>query len=176
MKEQGPNTQINIELTKKEDIPDVLDLIKSSPDALLSVDEREMETWIEQGNSFVAKTVDGQTIGHQAAVVWPQSGWVEVRAAVVIPEFRGKGINTEMKKKIVQEIKTNNPEITIVGFTEAASKSRGILQKMGFTEISLLETPEEFFSVCPDNCIKKTGVDCGCKVFLLPPKGKDKNE
>lgn len=169
MVEQESKTQISIEPTKKEDIPAVLELVKSSPDALLTVDEPEVEAWVDQGHSFVAKTIDGQVIGHQAAMIWPQSGWVEVRAAVVKPEYRGMGINTEMKKMIVKKLKSDKLEITIVGFTEAASKSRGILQKMGFTEIPLEQTPDEFFSICPATCVKKTGIDCGCKVFILPP-------
>ena len=176
MKEQEPKSQIAIELTKREEVPAVLELIASSPDALLSVNEHEVEVWINQGYSFVAKTIDGQIIGHQSAVVWPQSGWVEVRAAVVKPEHRGRGINTEMKKMIVKKLKSDKPEVTIVGFTEAASKSRGILQKMGFKEIPLQETPDEFFSICPANCVKKTGIDCGCKVFILPPKAGVKDE
>lgn len=174
--EREPKTQINIELTKKEYIPAVLELIGSSPDALLSVDEHEIEGWIDQGYSFVAKTIDGRIIGHQSAVVWPQSGWVEVRAAVVKPEYRGWGINTEMKKMIVNMIKSDKPGVTIAGFTEAASKSRGILQRMGFTEIPLEQTPDEFFSICPATCVKKTGIDCGCKVFILSPEREVKDE
>lgn len=176
MKEQEQKSQITIELTRKEEIPDVLLLVKSAPDALLNVDEHDVEAWIDQGYSFVAKTIDGQIIGHQAAMIWPKSGWIEVRAAVVKPEYRGIGINTEMKKIMVEKLKSDKLGVTIVGFTEAASKSRGILQRMGFTEIPLEQTPDEFFSVCPETCVKKTGTDCGCKVFVLSTELEAKDE
>lgn len=155
--------------TQREDIPDVLSLIQSVPDALVSVKEIEIESWIDKGFSLVAKDKKGSIIGHQSAYVWPESGWVEVRSAIVKPEFRGRGINTEMKKMMIARIRNQNPDAVIIGFTEAASKSRGILQKLGFVDYSLADMPEEFFTICPENCVKKTGVDCGCKVFMLKP-------
>ncbi|MDP3724202.1 MAG: hypothetical protein Q8R11_01055, partial [bacterium] len=100
-----------------------------------------------------------------------ESGWFEVRAAVVQQEFRGRGINTQMKTGMIERIRKDYPNAIIIGFTEAASQSRGILRKLGFTYISLDETPLEFFTICPLNCVKKTGVDCGCQVFLLQPNG-----
>lgn len=176
MKESQAKTQFIIEPTRKEEIPAVLELIKSSPDALLDISEKEVRNWIEQGHSIVAKTVDGEVIGHQGAATWKQSGWVEVRAALVKPEHRGKGTNTEMKKIMIEKIRSDEPNATISALTEKASKSRGILQKLGFLEISLEQTPEEFFSICPATCVKKTGVDCGCKVYVLPPGREIKDE
>lgn len=176
MKEFEAKAQFIIEPTRKEEIPVVLELIKSAPDALLDVSEKEVENWIESGHSIVAKTADGKVIGHQGAVKWKESGWVEVRAALVKPEHRGKGTNTDMKKRIIKKIRSDNPDATISAFTEKASKSRGILQKLGFQEISLEQTPEEFFSICPDICVKKTGVDCGCKVYVLTPEREIKDE
>lgn len=176
MKESQAKTQFIIEPTRKEEIPAVLELIKSSPDALLDISEKEVRNWIEQGHSIVAKTVDGEVIGHQGAAAWKQSGWVEVRAALVKPEHRGKGTNTKMKKIMIEKIRSDEPNATISALTEKASKSRGILQKLGFLEISLEQTPEEFFSICPATCVKKTGVDCGCKVYVLPPGREIKDE
>lgn len=158
--------EIKIELAQTQDIPKILQLLLLAPDALLSVSKEELAVWIDTGLSFVAKTKTGEIIGHQAASRWPKSGWVEVRAAVVIPEHRGKGLNTKMKQILMEAIRSKCGDATLVGFTEAASKSRGILTKLGYQEIPLDNTPDEFFSVCPDNCVKKTGIPCGCKVFV----------
>ena len=77
-----------------------------------------------------------------------------------------------MKKEMISIATVAYSGAPIVGFTEAASKSRGILQKLGFNEISLDDTPDEFFSICPASCVRKTGVDCGCKVLVLYPGGE----
>lgn len=176
MKEFVAKTQFIIEPTKKGEIPAVLALIKSAPDALLDVSEKEVESWIDQGHSIVAKTESGDIVGHQGAEIWKQSGWVEVRAAFVKPEHRGQGVNTQMKKIMIEKIKSGKPNATIFAFTEKASKSRGILQNLDFQEISLEQTPEECFLVCPATCVNKTGIDCGCKVYVLPPGRKIKDE
>jgi len=158
--------EVAIREATSEDVQDILNLIALSPDALLSVTIAELQSWIDQGMSLVAISDEGEIIGHQAASQWPESHWVEMRAAVVKPEFRGQGINTLMKRKMTEIIASLIGNSTLVGFTEAASKSRGILQKQGYGEIALPDTPDEFFSVCPANCYRKTGEDCGCKVYI----------
>lgn len=158
--------QFKIESTKKEHIPAVLELVESEPAALLPVPREELLAWIEKGHSVVLKAGE-QIIGHQAVGIWPKSGWVELRAAVVKSEFRGNGLNTWMKQVLIEIMQKESNEVTFVGFTEKESMSRGIFKNLGFSEIPLSETPAEFFLICPDSCILKTGVECGCKVFVL---------
>lgn len=167
MKEIEPKSQFSIGLARQEDIPNIIDLVKSVPEALIQVDEKIVGEWINKGYSLVAKSYDGRVIGHQGAGFWPKSGWIELRSAIVNPEYRGMGINTKMKKMLMGKIISEYPRATIVGFLEKASMSGGIFEKLGFKQISLDETPDEFFSICPDTCVRKTGVDCGCKVFKL---------
>lgn len=158
--------EVAIREATSEDIQDILNLIALSPDALLSVTIAELQSWIDLGMSLVAINEDGEIIGHQAAAQWPESHWVEMRAAIVKEDYRGQGINTLMKHKMTEIIAALIGNATLIGFTEKASGSRGILQKQGYDEIPLPDTPEEFFSVCPAYCYRKTGEDCGCAVYI----------
>lgn len=155
------------------DAENILALIKSAPDALLDVSIKEIKGWIKSDQSMVAKS-EGKIVGHQGMMHWEipniDAPLVELRSAFVDSNYRGIGINTKMKETMIQKAWKKYPEAVIVGFTEAASKSRGILEKLGFNEIPLNEAKEELFSICPEICFKKTGVDCGCKIYYLLPK------
>jgi len=157
---------ITIRKSELSDIDSILGLIAQASDALLTVSYTEITGWINSGHSIVAVDDEGNVVGHQGLGKWPVSGALELRAAYMDPSLRGKGINTLMKEEMMQLGKHHYPGAPFVGFTEAASKSRGILLKLGFTELPMEQVPEEMFSVCPENCFKKTGLDCGCKVFF----------
>lgn len=161
---------IQIVPTTVGDIPKVLSMIEAAPEALISVSEEEIMGWIEKGMSLVAKTPDGSIVGHQAAEGWQESGWIEMRSAYVNPDCRGMGLNSAMKHTMIERIHALYPDATILGMTEPASGSRGILQKAGFAEISLDEVPDECFVPCPPNCYRRTGADCGCKAYVLKPE------
>ncbi|MFH2019587.1 MAG: GNAT family N-acetyltransferase [bacterium] len=158
---------ITVEMSKTEDVETILSLIMEAPDALLAVSQPEILGWIATGQSMVAKNLEGEIVGHQGMEYWEKANLVEIRSAYVMPEYRGRGLNTAMKKQMIKRAKEKYPEAMIVGFTESASKSRGVLQRLGFEEIPFEEVPEDLFSVCPDTCVKKTGIDCGCKVYVL---------
>lgn len=168
-----PKTTMEVKLdycitkTKPADIPAVLDMVKAGSEALLEVTHDQVLSWIEQGNSMVAKLNTGRVIGHQGIHIWPQTGIAEMRSAFVLPQFRGQGINTEMKVAMIAEKRAQDPSLGFIAFTEAASKSRRILQRLGFSEISFDETPKEPFGECPAICVLKTGIDCGCKVYRM---------
>lgn len=149
------------------DVERIFGLIALAPDALLAVSIGEIQGWIESGHSLVAKNEAGEVIGHQGLAYWPGCQMTELRAAYVDPAYRGSGVNTLMKKEMIKRSWEKYPNCPIVGFTEAASKSRGILTRLGFEEVPLDQVPDDFFSICPDTCVKKTEVDCGCKVFIL---------
>lgn len=166
---QSKELGYSIGLTQESDVQSVVELIQSCPEALLPVAAEQVSEWVSQGHSLVAKIDSGEVIGHQAVAIWPQSGWYEVRSAIVKPEFRGKGVNTKMKIAMINQVRKVDPLATIVGVTETASQSRGILQKLGFQEIPLNELNSEFFTVCPMTCFRITGVDCGCKAYILGP-------
>jgi N-acetylglutamate synthase-like GNAT family acetyltransferase len=159
---------VKIEKSKVEDAASILHLIASAPDALLAVTHEEILGWIAQEQSLVGRNENGQIIAHQGMAYWEGCNVVEIRSAYVVPEYRGGGLNTKMKHEMIESAKAKYPSAHISGFTESASKSRGVLQKLGFQEIPLEDVPEEMFTPCPATCFKKTGNPCGCKVYFLP--------
>ena len=120
----------------------------ASTGALLPVAKEELRAWIKNGLSFVAK-VDGEIVGHEAAYIWPESGWAELRSAIVKPAFRGKGISSATTNAIMKKLTKKRGRITIVAFTNAAGTGRGILAKQGFSEISYHDMPKELFTIGP---------------------------
>ncbi len=161
---------ICIQPATPEDVPEVINMVNSKPDALVPVKEDQILSWIDKGHSLVGKTKSGLLVAHQALTVWKESGYLEGRSAIVKPAFRGMGIGTLMKHAIdaLAEVKYSGQPI--ISFTEAGSEIRGIVQKMGYKEIPLVEAHPEFFAICPENCVLKTGIDCGCKIYLKQPE------
>lgn len=168
--------QYNIRPTTERDIPSIQSFIDrvldADPKAGLAIEPVSIETlqgWIEKGHSIIATLPHiGEIIGHQAVDKWPESGWYEVRTALGDPEYRGQGVNTELKKYVIKEILNNDPDAVISAFTHLESKSIGILTKLDFEVIPMDEVPEEFFSLCTQaRCVKLTSVDCGCKILVL---------
>jgi GNAT superfamily N-acetyltransferase len=159
--------QLEPTLTTRQDIPAVLDMLKQAPpETILDVTEDKLMVWIDAGHSLVAKLKSGLVVAHQAATIWPESGWIEGRAALVREDFRSYGIGTKMKQAIDEIMLEEFPGATIASFTEANSGIRGIVQSLGYKRIPLIDTPSEFFTLCPSNCVLKTGHNCGCQVFV----------
>lgn len=148
-------------------------LLLQGEEALLPVNTQEIIDGIHDGQSIIAiNNETGNTIGYQTFSPWPNLQKVELRSAKVVEEMRGKGINSVMKKLIVAIANSKYPEWEVFGDTEALSKSRGILLKLGFTEVPMDTVKEDMYeigSLCPTNgaCFINNGQDCGCKVFTL---------
>lgn len=168
--------EYKIRPTTEMDIPSItyfMDrVLHVDPKAALAIDPVSIDTlqaWIRNGHSIIATLPESeQIIGHQAIDLWPESGWYEVRTALVDPAYRGHGINTDMKKYIIKAVSDVDPDATISGFTHPESASRGILAKLDFEELPAEQVPDEFFSICdPAKCVKVTSIDCGCKVYVL---------
>lgn len=144
--------------------------------ALVPVDQQEIYDLIQGGLSLVAREpMSGQIVGYQALGIWNEYNLLELRSAKVLPQFRGTGINSAMKQLMIKIGMEQFPDWPFIGFTEAASKSRGILMKFGFIEVALPRVKEEYpalSSICPTTCYVKTGYNCGCKVYLLNPHEK----
>jgi hypothetical protein len=140
-------------------------------EALVPVNINDVVKAIELGLDLIALDDNSQQIiGHQAMGLWPALKLVELRSAKVLESYRGQGINTVMKKLAIGIGLETYPDCQPMAFTEAASKSRGILAKLGFAEKPMSQVREQWFelsSLCPNKCYLKTGHDCGCKVFTL---------
>lgn len=155
VKEQVSNAtaqKVCISPSTEKDIPKIMEIINDEAKrsgAVLHVFEDEVKGWIKEGLSFVAKTHSGEIIGHHAAFAWPESGWVELRAAVVLPEYRGNGVNGKLKDAIIDAILEKNPEATIVSVKNKSSSGRHILGEIGFKQIGQSDAPQELFGIGP---------------------------
>ncbi|MFA6005407.1 MAG: hypothetical protein WC775_02875 [Patescibacteria group bacterium] len=141
--------------------------------ALVPVQGAEIAQTIAAGLNLIAYDhAAGAVVGYQSIGLWNQLGLLELRSAKVLPNYRGNGLNTVMKQLAISIGMQQFPGRKFLGFTEAESKSRGILSKLGFQEMTMQQVAakwQELSSICPDQCFIKTGHPCGCKVYILDP-------
>ncbi len=161
---------ICIQPTSKNDVPEVLGMINDKPGALLEVNADTILEWIDQGHSLVGKTKSGILVAHQALKVWEKEKLIEGRSAIVKPEYRDRRYVSAMKKAIDEIAAALYPGYGMVSFTERESKIRGIVQRAGYRELPMTKVPDAMFADCPSECVKKTGIDCGCIVFVKKPQ------
>ena len=133
--------------------------------AVLHVSEEEIKTWINHGLCFVAKNENGEIVGHQAAAKWPESGWVELRAAVVLPEYRGNGLNTKLKDAIITAINTAYPEATIVSLKNGESHGHNELTQRGFEKIESSQIPAAILK----ELLKIGPLGENYEIYIYPP-------
>jgi N-acetylglutamate synthase-like GNAT family acetyltransferase len=145
--------EIRFRKTRFTDIPQVQALLRSSPDAVLPVSERELSAWIVKGFSMVGvftHSRDGaeKVVAHQAVDVWPESGWAEFRSALVHEAYRGLNINFNMKNMMLEMLRSEHPEIpTVAVLKNGVSNGVGILTELGFAKAEQGQVPAEFFSI-----------------------------
>ena len=163
---------ISIGKPSVQNIDQILGLLNGEA-ALVPVQASEIvQTTLADLNFIACDSQNGAVIGYQSIGLWDKLQLLELRSAKVLPEYRGKGLNTVMKKVAISVGMQKFPGWKFIGFTEAESKSRGILHKLGFQEVSLQEAVAQWYelsSICPSACFIKTGHACGCKVYILNP-------
>jgi N-acetylglutamate synthase-like GNAT family acetyltransferase len=158
-----------IEVARKPDIPRIMNLVNIEhlkSDALLEIDIKETSRWIEDGLSIVAR-LDEDIIAHQSAQVWPQSGWIEIRAAVVKEEFRNKGIFGKMVRFQVETILDSDPSATICTVKNKKSRGNRVLESIGFREVPPESVPQEIFTI---------GEGQEWRVFVLTAESYDRGK
>ncbi len=129
--------------TKKEDIPKIVDMINTEfkkSGAVLHVTIEEVAGWVNSGLSFVAKTQQGEIAGHSTAHIWPKSGWAELRAATVSEEYRGNGINKQLKSAVIDAIAKKNAT-TMVALKNSSSGGHAELDSRGFIHVEHSDIP-----------------------------------
>jgi len=172
-----PYSDIEVGLAKKDHIPQVVQLVQGN-EALVGVGtyqkaEKTIGEFIAEGNGLVAYS-GKRIVSFQGMGLWP-FGFCELRSARTSPEFEGNGINMTMKKLMIK-LAYDKYGWPFIGFTEATSKSRGILRKLGFEELPMSDVESGLMQACPtpeefvdkqDHCALRCGGDCGCKVYIL---------
>lgn len=161
-----------IRYAKKGDMEQILKLVNdesSRTGALLQLQSSTLEGWISKKMSLVVETKEnGESviIGHEAANVWPKSGWIELRSSIVRPEYRGIGISGRLATKLVTLVKKRYPNATIIAFTNKAGSGKGIILSLGFGEAQYNDLPSELFTIGPAHRGKS---EHGYKVFVKYP-------
>ncbi len=170
LKHTTPHGEFVIRPSTDGDADSILEMLSKAPDALLTVALPEILKWINNGWSFVATNENGGIVGHQGMHYWGDNvggtGVVEIRSAYVDPMYRKNGLNTQMKNLVLKVAKNQYPQAKIIGFTEAASGSRHVLQRLGFEPMDFPQVPEELYSICPPDICDRGG-SCGCIVYEL---------
>ncbi|MHB1830792.1 MAG: GNAT family N-acetyltransferase [Candidatus Micrarchaeaceae archaeon] len=141
---------VNFSAAEEQDVPAIVKMINTEAKSgtVLHVDEQEVMGWVKSGLSFVAKAeADGSIVGHYAAYVWPQSGWAELRSAVVTEGFRGNGIHAKLHEKLMNVLQD---EYTIAVLKTPESRGHTILDSDSrFTPADPSIVPPELFSIGP---------------------------
>ncbi|MCA9250132.1 MAG: GNAT family N-acetyltransferase [Phycisphaerales bacterium] len=84
-----------------------------------------------------------QWVGTCAFTAAPKDGRVEI-AYFTFPDFEGRGIATQMARKLLEIARQNDSTLTITAFTLAEKNaSNSILKKLGFDFAGVVEHPED---------------------------------
>jgi hypothetical protein len=172
-----PYCGVVVESAKPEHVSQIVELTTGNA-ALVGVNTPEKATqtiseFVAGGRGLVALK-ENEVVSFQGLGLWA-FGFCELRSARTKPEWEGNGINMTMKKLMIH-VAYERFGRPFIGFTEAASGSRGILGKLGFRELPMKEVHMGLAAACPsaeesldkkDHCALRNGGDCGCKVYLL---------
>lgn len=141
--------EIKIRLGRNSEIGEIVRLIDREHElsgAVMKVSSDIVRKWIKLKRSVVAVS-DGKIVGHEALDVWPESGWAELRSAVVLEDFRGRGIAYKMTRRLLDDFLSKNHEAIFVAIKNRTERGNKLLLEMGFKEIGLDEVPPELFTI-----------------------------
>jgi N-acetylglutamate synthase-like GNAT family acetyltransferase len=126
------------------DAKSIVGLVNSehyNSNAVLLVNEREMEGYIARGWVAVAKNKEGDVVGCQGLIPWPNCGWYEFRFAVVDEAYRGQSISFKLKTMLMDKVVAGNPDAVVIGLKNASSNGFGILESLGLEYVPESDIP-----------------------------------
>lgn len=126
----NPNMIIGIDCTPF--VNGVLTLFEQHGEGMVLPKRKdEIMTEMKKGKTILA--LDGmKVVGHQTFYIWPDRLCIEPRGGVVRKDYRGQGLGTKLREKVLSIITKNYPKYTVVAV--ASIKSQGIWKKLGFTD------------------------------------------
>ncbi|MDH3651175.1 MAG: hypothetical protein OEQ53_15930 [Saprospiraceae bacterium] len=131
----------------------------------------DLKESIDGQRSIVGMDLNDRIVAHQRFKLWPTLKLAELRTAFVRPECRGIGLNTFMKKVMLNLIHLQHPDWDGLGYCQPLSMSKNIFAKLGFQEVSLDFVKEQWSTLekdCPkSDCYLKNDYACGCQVVHL---------
>lgn len=167
---------IEIRYTHAHEFNAVLDLVRGS-EGIVQPEPERLKRAIEAGRSVIAQVKQSRAlIAHQRYELWPDLQLAELRTAFVRPDFRGQGLNTFMKRLLINEVIQRNPDWRLLGYCYPESKSKNIFQRFGFVPVDLTEVKDTWPSLVSDcstdQCFLKNEYPCNCWVCCLTPQAQ----
>lgn len=131
---------------------------------------------ISEGNSIIAIDENGTWAGFCYIETWTNGEYVANSGLIVSPQFRNRGLATQIKERIFQLSREKYPNAKIFGLTTGMAVMK-INSSLGYKPViySELTQDEQFWNGCK-NCVNydilmmKERKNCLCTAMLFVPK------
>jgi len=135
---------------------------------------------ISEGNSIIAFDENGTWAGFCYIETWTNGEYVANSGLIVSPQFRNRGLATQIKERIFQLSREKYPNAKIFGLTTGMAVMK-INSSLGYKPViySELTQDEQFWNGCK-NCVNydilmmKERKNCLCTAMLFVPENLNK--
>ena len=135
---------------------------------------------ISEGNSIIAIDENGTWAGFCYIETWTNGEYVANSGLIVSPQFRNRGLATQIKERIFQLSREKYPNAKIFGLTTGMAVMK-INSSLGYKPViySELTQDEQFWNGCK-NCVNydilmmKERKNCLCTAMLFVPEHLNK--
>ena len=135
---------------------------------------------ISEGNSIIAIDENGTWAGFCYIETWTNGEYVANSGLIVSPQFRNRGLATQIKERIFQLSREKYPNAKIFGLTTGLAVMK-INSNLGYKQViySELTQDEQFWNGCK-NCVNyeilmmKERKNCLCTAMLFVPENLNK--
>ncbi len=137
---------------------------------------------ISEGNSIIAIDENGTWAGFCYIETWTNGEYVANSGLIVSPQFRNRGLATQIKERIFQLSREKYPNAKIFGLTTGLAVMK-INSNLGYKPViySELTQDEQFWNGCK-NCVNydilmmKERKNCLCTAMLFVPENLNKEK
>ena len=135
---------------------------------------------ISEGNSIITIDENGTWAGFCYIETWTNGEYVANSGLIVSPQFRNRGLATQIKERIFQLSREKYPNAKIFGLTTGLAVMK-INSNLGYKPViySELTQDEQFWNGCK-NCVNydilmmKERKNCLCTAMLFAPENLNK--
>ena len=162
----------------KRYIPDILSAIYAASQAkgnsIVMRDPDYLAMKMDEGKAVIALD-DNRFVGFCYIECWEGEQYVANSGLIVVPEYRGQGIATRIKKQILDVSRTLFPHAKIFGITKSKAVIK-INKALGFKEVeySQLTSDEKFWKGCETcpyyNILLERKHSCECQALMYTPE------
>ena len=160
-------------------IPDILDAIYEASlvpgNSIVMRDPDYLASKMREGKAVIA-LCNNAFAGFCYIESWQNGEFVANSGLIVKPEFRGQGLASRIKAKIVEVCQHMFPRANLFGITKSATVIR-MNERLGFQQVPYTDITNDpaFWKGC-DTCrhyeelLQNEGKNCRCIALLLRPK------